>query len=134
MQLRTLHLKNASRILRAGYAQGLGLFLVWLLIVTLAVPLSLPNRTPGSVRPAESRQLAEEESEPAGTPGQEEEEPDQFCVVRVNRIGPLDCLASGPLFHRARDVRPKATFRSAVDCLAPAELAGRNGSGCPLRC
>ena len=126
--------RNASQIVQKSYAQRLGGFLVWLLILTFAVPHSVASRMPGSVRFAESRQLTEEESEPTGAPDQGEEEPDQLCVVRVNRVGPLACLVSRPIFNRPRVVRPKATSRSVLDSLPPAELAGRNGSGCPLRC
>ena len=134
MTLSTNQSQNTSRIAQKSYAQDLGCILVWLLILTFAVPLSLASRMAGSVRLAESRQLAEEESDPTGTPDQGEEEPDQLCVVRVNRVGSLACLASRLIFYRPRVVRPKATTRSELDSLPPAELAGRNGSGGPLRC
>ena len=107
--------------------------LAWLLIGALAVPAVPASLFVGNFRQIQTQQPWEDDSDPNRSPGEEQEEPGQACTCRLSRPAAFDLPT-----RRADLVRPERTLaaglKTRIDVQMPAELAGRNGSGCTLRC
>ena len=116
---------DAITIFAAKACAPFSVAVVWLLVGLLAAPAAQPSHA--SIRQHQSQQPWEGDSDRSAD---EEQEADQACTIRPSRPALFDFPAKRPGWTQTRISSASRRVLAERDPVTPAELAGRNGSGC----